>query len=182
MRIFCNISLAAVAILLLSACQIKHSDQQKAADKEQKKISAPTLADVELGDLQRNNVSLKSEIRKNQITIIDFWASWCGPCRAEMPLMVNIYNQHKDNGLGIIGVSLDSDYSSWEKAITDNKLTWTQLSDLRGWDSYAAKTYNVTAIPYTIIVDRNAKIIASGLRGEQLEKYINNYFSTPHTK
>ena len=182
MRIFCNISLAAVAILLLSACQIKHSNQQESAETEEKEISAPTLADVELGDLQRNNVSLKSEIRKNQITIIDFWASWCGPCRAEMPLMVNIYNQHKDHGLGIIGISLDSDYNSWEKAITDNKLTWTHLSDLRGWDSYAAKTYNVTAIPYTIIVDRNAKIIASGLRGEQLEKYINNYFSTPHTK
>ena len=67
-----------------------------------------------------------------------------------------------------------------KKAITDNNLSWTHLSDLRGWESYAAKEYNVTAIPYTIVVDRNAKIIATGLRGEKLEKFIENYFNTPH--
>lgn len=180
MRIFRNIYLAAVAIFLLSACQIKHGNKQEATNTQQTEMSASTLADIELGDLQRNSVSLKSEISKNQITIIDFWASWCGPCRAEMPLMVNIYNQYKAQGLGIIGISLDSDYNAWEKAITDNKLIWTQLSDLRGWDSYAAKNYNVTAIPYTIIVDKNAKIMVSGLRGKKLEKYIDNYFNTPH--
>ena len=97
-----------------------------------------------------------------------------------MPLMVDIYNKYKDHGLGIIGISLDSDYNAWEKAITDNNLSWTHLSDLRGWESYAAKEYNVTAIPYTIVVDRNAKIIANGLRGEKLEKFIENYFNTPH--
>lgn len=180
MRIFRNISLAAVAIFLLSACQIKHGNKQETAETQQAETSVPTLTDIELGDLQRNSISLKSEISKNQITIIDFWASWCGPCRAEMPLMVNIYNQYKDQGLGIIGISLDSDYNAWEKAITDNKLAWTQLSDLRGWDSYAAQNYHVTAIPYTIIVDKNAKIMASGLCGEKLEKFINNYFNTPH--
>lgn len=180
MRIFRNLCVATTAMCLLLSCQIKHGGKPENAEKEQKEVSAPTLADIELGDLQRNSVSLKSEISKNQISIIDFWASWCGPCRAEMPLMVDIYNKYKDHGLGIIGISLDSDYNAWEKAITDNNLSWTHLSDLRGWESYAAKEYNVTAIPYTIVVDRNAKIIATGLRGEKLEKFIENYFNTPH--
>lgn len=109
---------------------------------------------------------------RGKYVLIDFWASWCAPCRKENPNVVRMYNEYKDKGFEIFGVSLDQSRDKWLKAIADDKLTWPQVSDLKGWESAAAQKYNITAIPQTILLDREGKIIAKGLRGEELEQKI----------
>jgi len=107
-------------------------------------------------------------------TIIDFWASWCKPCRRENPNVVKVYNQYHDKGLNIISVSLDKkgQKDRWLKAIEDDKLTWYHVSNLKGWSDPIAKTYNVRSIPATFLLDENGKIIAKNLRGKALDDKI----------
>jgi thiol-disulfide isomerase/thioredoxin len=118
------------------------------------------------------NLSIMTEVGKNKITIIDFWASWCGPCRQEMPFMLSLYESNKERGLGIVGVSLDRDKDSWVTAIKKLQLPWPQMSDLKYWDNEVAKTFNITSIPHTIVVDQKGKILRRGLRGEQLKQFV----------
>ncbi|WP_181306308.1 TlpA disulfide reductase family protein [Rufibacter sp. XAAS-G3-1] len=107
---------------------------------------------------------------RGKYVLIDFWASWCGPCRKENPNVVRMYNKYKDKGFEIFGVSLDQDRAKWLKAIEADKLTWPHVSDLKGWESSAATLYGITAIPQTILLDKEGKIIAKNLRGEALEE------------
>ncbi len=117
-------------------------------------------------------VSITEEVKKNKLTIIDFWASWCGPCRKEMPFMVELYNKYKDKGLGIVGVSLDENSDAWQGAIKQLGMPWPQMSDLKGWKNAAAEMFNVTSIPQTIVVDGSGKILRRGLRGQELEMFV----------
>jgi peroxiredoxin len=114
-------------------------------------------------------VSLKESLGK--VTIIDFWASWCGPCRKENPNVVALYNELHEKGLNIIGVSLDKegDGQKWQDAIASDKLTWPQVSNLKYWNDPLAKKYNVQSIPATFILDATGKIVAKDLRGEELK-------------
>lgn len=107
---------------------------------------------------------------KGKYVLIDFWASWCKPCRAENPNVVRMYNQYKDKGFEILGVSLDNNPEAWKKAIMADGLTWKHISDLGGWQSSAAQLYSISSIPQTILVDKEGKIIAKGLRGAPLEE------------
>ena len=109
---------------------------------------------------------------KGKLVLIDFWASWCGPCRKEMPNVVKIYSKFKNKGLEIYGVSLDQDKEKWMEAITKDGINWPQVSDLKYWDNLAARIYNVQGIPYTVLIDKDGKIIAKNLRGQELEKKI----------
>ena len=117
-------------------------------------------------------VSLMNEVAKNKITIIDFWASWCGPCRQEMPFMVELFGKYKDKGLGIIGISLDEDSDAWKAATQQLNIPWSQMSDLKGWENAIAKHFCVNSIPHTIVVDQQGKILKRGLRGEKLQEFI----------
>ncbi len=106
---------------------------------------------------------------KGKVLLVDFWASWCGPCRAENPEMVKIYKKYHAKGLEVLGVSLDKDKAKWTEAIEKDKLEWNHVSDLGAWESASAKLYNVTSIPQTFLLDKEGKIVAKGLRAEGLE-------------
>lgn len=162
--------------MMLAACGTKPGQpdtaQQTATEEQAVAQQQENVGDMQLTNMSRDRVSLAAEIGKNKITVIDFWASWCGPCRQEMPQVVKIYESHKHQGLGIIGLSLDEDYDAWAKAVKDMNMTWPQFSDLRGWDDNAAQRFGVTAIPHTIVVDQQGNILARGLRGEDLHNFI----------
>jgi len=107
---------------------------------------------------------------KGKWVLIDFWASWCKPCRAESPRMVKLYDRYKNKSFEILGVALDNQEDAWKNAIANDRYTWPQISDLKGWQSDAAKLYQVSSIPFTVLVNPEGKIHAKGLRGEQLEQ------------
>lgn len=115
-------------------------------------------------------VSLKESLGK--VTIVDFWASWCGPCRKENPNVVAIYKELHSKGLNIIGVSLDKEKSKWTEAIAKDGLTWTHVSNLKFWEEPIAKQYGVESIPATFILDASGKIVAQDLRGPELKAKI----------
>lgn len=119
-------------------------------------------------DVTGKMVSLSSF--KGKYVLLDFWASWCGPCRAENPNVLKAYNQFKDKNFDILAVSLDDKKENWLKAVKDDALPWTQVSDLLGWKNQAAGLYAITAIPQNFLIDPNGVIIASNLRGEELTK------------
>ncbi|GAA4386094.1 TlpA disulfide reductase family protein [Hymenobacter koreensis] len=133
-----------------------------------RKTAVGTVApDINLATPDGKTVSLSS--LRGQYVLLDFWASWCGPCRQENPNVVRTFNKYKDKNFTVYGVSLDQDKGKWEKAIQADGLTWTHVSDLKGWQSAAGQAYGVTGIPMNFLLDPQGKIIAKNLRGEQLE-------------
>ena len=103
------------------------------------------------------------------IVLIDFWASWCPPCRRDMPNLVAAYKKYKNKGFEIVGISLDSKADAWAKGVKDLNITWTQLSDLQGWKNSGAQLYGVNSIPHTVLVDKDGTIIAKNLHGEEID-------------
>jgi peroxiredoxin len=126
-----------------------------------------TAPDFTQNDIKGNPVKLSS--LRGKYVLVDFWASWCGPCRHENPVVVEAYNQFKDKNFTILGVSLDNAKANWEKAIAADKLDWTQVSDLKGWQNEVAALYGVQSIPQNFLLDPQGKIIAKNLRGEELK-------------
>jgi peroxiredoxin len=113
-----------------------------------------------------------SDVHQGNVLLIDFWASWCGPCRRANPEMVELYNKYHERGLEILGVSLDQDTASWIKAIRKDGLVWNQISDVQGWNCKGSKLYGVPAIPHTVLIDREGIIRGKKLHGAELEEAI----------
>ncbi len=113
---------------------------------------------------------------RGSVVLVDFWASWCGPCRRENPNVVKLYEKYHDQGFDILGVSLDRDKKRWVKAIEQDELGWSHVSDLKGWQNEVAQLYGVRSIPHTVLLDREGKIIARNLRGEALERKLAEIF------
>ena len=127
--------------------------------------------DFTLSTPDGNPISLSS--LKGKVVLIDFWASWCGPCRKENPNLVKLYQKYKTKGFTILSVSLDDDEAAWKKAIETDGLIWpNHVSDLKGWESPMTQVYGFNSIPHTVIINKEGKINGIGLRGEQLEKKI----------
>jgi peroxiredoxin len=129
-----------------------------------------TYTDIVLPDPQ-GNLQRLSQLN-GKLIMINFWASWCGPCRRENPDVVALYHEFKDRDFEIFGVSLDESRGKWEKAIEEDNLTWHHVSDLKGWNSEAGRLYGVRSIPHTVLIDKHGNIVAINLRGDELRKKV----------
>ena len=133
-------------------------------------LTGAVAPDFKMNTPEGKEMSL-SELR-GKVVLVDFWASWCGPCRKENPSVVKMYNRFKEQGFEIIGVSLDRKKDRWVNAIKKDGLEWHHVSDLKGWQNRAAQMYGVRSIPHTVLLDREGKIIARNLRGDVLERQV----------
>ncbi len=160
----------------------KYPDNFLVSELHNKVQSASTLAvgtpapEIDLPNPDGKNIKLSS--LRGKYVLIDFWAAWCRPCRVESPNMVRLYDKYHKKGFEIYSVSLDQTKDAWVKAIEQDGLgKWTHVSDLKYWDSEAGRAYGVDAIPFTVLIDKEGKIIAKGLRGADLEAKLAEIFN-----
>lgn len=157
--------------LAMQVLKIEESYENFKAVNTKNKV-APEIA---LKNPEGKEIKLSS--LKGQYVLIDFWASWCAPCRQELPNVVRLYNQYKSKGFTVYSVSLDKDIAAWKKAIQDDGLAWpSHVSDLLGWDSPMPTLYGFQGIPHTVLIDKEGRIIESGLRGQSLEQKLKELF------
>lgn len=133
-----------------------------------------TAPDFTMNDSTGKPLTLSS--LKGKVLLVDFWAAWCGPCRAENPNVVKAYKLYNKKGFDILGCSFDQNRDKWLKAVKDDKLTWHHVSDLQGWDNAAGKLYGINSIPANVLLDKDQKIIARNLRGEELTDKLSEVF------
>ncbi|WP_228430961.1 TlpA family protein disulfide reductase [Chryseobacterium oleae] len=146
---------------------------------QQSKIEVGEQApEITLSKPDGSSFSLSS--LKGKVVLIDFWATWCAPCVGEQPELKTLYNifsdQVKENQFEILGVSLDKNKESWQKAIDRFDINWIQVSDLKFWKSPVAKAYNIEELPFNVIIDGEGKILAKNLHGKELEEFLGMYF------
>ncbi len=147
----------------------KGNQQQQAAPEPASANSwvGKTVPEMTMPDVLGKDISISSF--RGKYVLIDFWASWCGPCRMENPNVVKVFNQYKAKNFTVLGVSLDKDKDAWKKAIAQDHLAWTQISDLKYWNSQSVEIFGFQGIPFNVLVDPSGKVVAQELRGEELE-------------
>ena len=145
------------------------NDQVAALEATEVGKPAPDFA---FDDPDGKPIKLSDIYKQNKVTMIDFWASWCGPCRAANPTITKVYSQYKDKGFGIFGVSFDTSKENWIKAIADDGLVWPNVSDLKGWESAASTLYCIRYIPQNVFVDANGTIIGKRIEPADIEAFV----------
>jgi len=148
--------LTSILFISLFACKKNNQDDQR----------GEKYTDLSLPDTSGTLISISDY--DGSYRLVEFWASWCGPCRAENPNLVSLYNQYKNKNFIIIGFSLDSQAANWKNAIIDDNLDWPNASDLLQWESLAVSTYNVSYTPFNVLIDPDGFIIGSNLKGADL--------------
>lgn len=151
------------------------TEMKRKIDAVSKTEVGATTPDFTVNDINDKPVKLSDFYKGKKIVLIDFWASWCGPCRRENPNIVKTYSQYHSKGFEIIGVSLDENKKDWQDAVKKDNLTWMHVSDLKGWECVPARLYNVQGIPMNFLIDGNGKILASNLRGPELEAKLKEF-------
>ena len=131
-----------------------------------------TAPDFTAPSINGSDVTLSEEVSKNNVTLLDFWAAWCRPCRVENPNLVRLYKSYNKDGFDIIGVSLDRTKEQWEQAVEDDNLLWTQVSNLNFWNDPIARRYSIRAIPQSFLINKQGVVIGKNLRGNDLEESI----------
>ena len=165
----------AACLLLTTGCKPKAPANEPAATAETTAPAAETKAmytDISLPGPQGQTVKVSDYVGKNKLVMIDFWASWCGPCIGELPYVVKAYEMFHDKGLEIVGVSLDKDKASWLAAIAQTGQKWPQMSDLKDWDCEGAALYGIQSIPANVLINEQGEIVARDLRGDALLKEV----------
>lgn len=153
---------------LLAVQKLVSSQSTAKATGPQYMLMNQPAPDITMPDLKGQTISLNNF--KGKYVLVDFWASWCGPCREENPNVVEAYNKFKDRNFTIVGVSLDQDKEAWLRAVEKDKLSWTHISDLKQWESPVVPAYGIEGIPFNVLLDPSGKIIASNLRGKGLQE------------
>lgn len=160
-----------------SVQQVKMQYEQIMAKKQAMSFLDPGREAMDFSQNKADGTPLKLSDLRGKVVLLDFWASWCGPCRQENPNVVRLYEKYKDAGFTVMSVSLDNNKANWEKAIEKDKLAWpNHVSDLKGWQNEAAKLYKVNGIPFTVLLDKDGKVINKNLRGADLENTLKAIF------
>lgn len=144
-------------------------DQAQQAPGQQGSFVGQKFIDITGNTPEGKTIAISEYASKGKVVLVDFWASWCGPCIKEMPHVVAAYQKYKGKGFEIVGISLDEDKDKWTAAIKNLNMTWPNMSDLKGWESALSAPYNVTSIPFTLLIDKDGTIVAENLRGKELE-------------